>query len=107
MSRFESSSVEQGEGKNRTLRCFKSNQIENKYGENENTTIHKRNDRLDFGLRLKCAFSHFNFGLTKFRIVKMAYLPTFLCAIVLFSLVVIWSIVEFFIESRKKEKAGI
>jgi hypothetical protein len=84
MNRFESSSVEQGEGKNRTLRCFKSNQIENKYGENENTTIHKRNDRLDFGLRLKCAFSHFNFGLTKFRIVKMAYLSTFLCAIVLF-----------------------
>ncbi|SNU14642.1 Uncharacterised protein [Acinetobacter johnsonii] len=37
----------------------------------------------------------------------MAYLPTFLCAIVLFVLVVIWSIVEFFIESRKKEKAGI
>ena len=107
MSRFESSSVEQGEGKNRTLRCFKSNQIENKYGENENTTIHNRNERLDFGLRLKCAFSHFNFGLTKFRIVKMAYLSTFLCAIVLFSLVVIWSIVEFFIESRKKEKAGI
>jgi len=107
MNELESSSVEQGEGKNRTLRCFKSNQIENKYGENENTTIHKRNDRLDFGLRLKCAFSHFNFGLTKFRIVKMAYLPTFLCAIVLFVLVVIWSIVEFFIESRKKEKAGI
>lgn len=107
MSRFESSSVEQGEGKNRTLRCFKSNQIENKYGENENTTIHKRNDRLDFGLRLKCAFSHFNFGLTKLRIVKMAYLSTFLCAIVLFALVVLWSIVEFFIESRKKEEASI
>ena len=31
------------------------NQIENKYAENENTTIHKRNDRLDFGLRFKCA----------------------------------------------------
>jgi hypothetical protein len=38
MNGLESSSVEQGEGKNRTLRCFKSNQIENKYGENENTT---------------------------------------------------------------------
>ena len=95
------------EGENGTLRCFKSNQIENKYGENENTTIHKRNDRLDFGLRLKCALSHFNFGLTKFRIVKMAYLSTFLCAIVLFSLIVLWSIVEFFIESRKKEEASI
>ena len=107
MNGLESSSVEQGGGKNWTLRCFKSNQTEKKYAENENTTIHKRNDRLDFGLRLKCAFSHFNFGLTKFRIVKMAYLSTFLCAIVLFALVVIWSIVEFFIESRKKEKAGI
>ncbi len=53
------------EGENGTLRCFKSNQIENKYGENENTTIHNLNDRLDFGLRLKCAFSHFNFGLKK------------------------------------------
>ena len=69
--------------------------------------IHKRNDRLDFGLRLKCALSHFNFGLTKFRIVKMAYLSTFLCAIILFALVVLWSIVEFFIESRKKEEASI
>lgn len=95
------------EGENGTLRCFKSNQIENKYAENENTTIHKRNDRLDFGLRLKCALSHFNFGLTKLRIVKMTYLSTFVCAIVLFALVVLWSIVEFFIESRKKEKAGI
>ena len=37
----------------------------------------------------------------------MAYLSTFLCAIILFALVVLWSIVEFFIESRKKEKAGI
>ena len=37
----------------------------------------------------------------------MAYLSTFLCAIVLFTLIVLWSIVEFFIESRKKEKAGI
>ncbi|MDH0969513.1 hypothetical protein N5C10_09675 [Acinetobacter johnsonii] len=83
------------------------NQIENKYGENENTTIHNLNDRLDFGLRLKCAFSHFNFGLAKLRIVKMAYLSTFLCAIVLFSLIVLWSIVEFFIESRKKEEASI
>ncbi len=107
MNRFESSLVEQGEGKNKILRCFKYNQIENKYAEKENTTIHKRNDRLDFGLRLKCAFSHFNFGLTKLRIVKMAYLSTFLCAIVLFTLIVLWSIVEFFIESRKKEKAGI
>ena len=95
------------EGENGTLRCFKSNQIENKYAENENTTIHNLNDRLDFGLRLKCAFSHFNFGLTKFRIVKMAYLSTFLCAIILFALVVLWSIVEFFIESRKKEEASI
>ena len=43
------------EGENGVLRCFKYNQIENKYTENENTTIHKRNDRLDFGLRLKCA----------------------------------------------------
>ena len=107
MNRLESSSVEQGEGKNRTLRCFKSNQIENKYAEKENTTIHNLNDRLDFGLRLKCAFSHFNFGLTKLRIVKMAYLSTFLCAIVLFTLIVLWSIVEFFIESRKKEEASI
>ncbi|MDM1250463.1 hypothetical protein HXZ77_04830 [Acinetobacter johnsonii] len=82
-------------------------QIENKYAENENTTIHNLNDRLDFGLILKCAFSHFNFGLTKLRIVKMAYLSTFLCAIVLFALVVLWSIVEFFIESRKKEEASI
>ena len=84
-----------------------SNQIENKYAENENTTIHNLNDRLDFGLILKCAFSHFNFGLTKLRIVKMAYLSTFLCAIVLFTLIVLWSIVEFFIESRKKEEASI
>ncbi|ENV73266.1 hypothetical protein F946_01157 [Acinetobacter johnsonii ANC 3681] len=37
----------------------------------------------------------------------MTYLSTFVCAIVLFALVVLWSIVEFFIESRKKEKAGI
>ena len=94
-------------GGNGALRCFKSNRIENKYDENENTTIHKRNDRLDFGLRLKCALSHFHFGLTKFRIVKMAYLSTFLCAIGLFALVVVWSIIEFFIESRKKEEAGI
>ena len=83
------------------------NQIENKYAEKENTTIHNLNDRLDFGLRLKCALSHFNFGLTKFRIVRMAYLSTFLCAIILFALVVLWSIVEFFIESRKKEEASI
>ena len=95
------------EGENGTLRCFKSNQIENKYGENENTTIHNRNERLDFGLRLKCAFSHFNFGLTKFRIVKMAYLSTFLWAFVLFGLVVLWSVVEFFIEFRKKKEISI
>jgi len=37
----------------------------------------------------------------------MAYLSTFLCAIILFILVVLWSIVEFFIESRKKEEASI
>ena len=53
MNRFESSSVEQGEGRNGALRCFKSNQIENKYGENENTTIHNRNERLDFGLIMR------------------------------------------------------
>ena len=107
MNRLEYEVVEEVEGENGALRCFKSNQIENKYAENENTTIHKRNDRLDFGLRLKCALSHFNFGLTKLRIVKMAYLSTFLCAIILFALVVLWSIVEFFIESRKKEEASI
>ena len=37
----------------------------------------------------------------------MAYLSTFVCAIVLFALVVIWSVIEFFIESRKKEEASI
>ncbi len=37
----------------------------------------------------------------------MAYLSTFVCAIVLFSLVVIWSIIEFLIDSRKKEEASI
>lgn len=37
----------------------------------------------------------------------MAYLLTFVCAIGLFGLVVVWSLIEFFIESRKKEKAGI
>ena len=37
----------------------------------------------------------------------MAYLSTFLCVIGLFALVVVWSIIEFFIESRKKEEAGI
>lgn len=37
----------------------------------------------------------------------MAYLSTFVCAIVIFSLVVIWSVIEFFIESRKKEEASI
>ena len=83
------------------------NQIENKYAEKENTTIHNLNDRLDFGLRLKCAFSHFNFGLTKLRIVKMAYLSTFLWAFVLFGLVVLWSVVEFFIEFRKKKEISI
>lgn len=107
MNGLEYEVVEEVVGENGALRCCKSNQIENKYGENENTTIHNRNDRLDFGLRLKCAFSHFNFGLTKFRIVKMAYLLTFVCAIGLFALVVVWSLIEFFIESRKKEKAGI
>ena len=81
--------------------------IENKYNFFKNTTIHKRNDRLDFGLRKECELSYFNFGVTKFRIVKMTYLSTFVCAIVLFALVVLWSIVEFFIESRKKEEASI
>ncbi|ENU40582.1 Uncharacterised protein [Acinetobacter johnsonii] len=37
----------------------------------------------------------------------MAYLSTFVCAIVLFFLVVLWSVIEFFIESRKKEEASI
>lgn len=37
----------------------------------------------------------------------MAYLSTFVCAIILFILVVLWSIVEFFIESRKKKEASI
>lgn len=37
----------------------------------------------------------------------MAYFSTFLCAIGLFVLIVVWSIIEFFIESRKKEEAGI
>ena len=37
----------------------------------------------------------------------MAYLSTFLWAFVLFGLVVLWSVVEFFIESRKKKEISI
>ena len=81
--------------------------IENKYNFFKNTTIHNRNERLDFGLRKECELSCFNFGVTKFRIVKMTYLSTFLWAFVLFGVVVLWSVVEFFIESRKKKEISI
>ncbi|OTG58648.1 hypothetical protein B9T36_09850 [Acinetobacter sp. ANC 4204] len=81
--------------------------IENKYNFVKNTTIHNRNERLDFGLRKECELSYFNFGVTKFRIVKMTYLSTFLWAFVLFGLIVLWSVVEFFIESRKKKEISI
>jgi len=74
--------------------------IENKYNFFKNTTIHNRNERLDFGLRKECELSYFNFGVT-------TYLSTFLWAFVLFGLVVLWSVVEFFIESRKKKEISI